>query len=139
MCIFTLKRILDFCVASSSPLLYLCYIDASKAFDHVNVWCLSDKLIKRKVPIILVRFMVWYCTWGFLVRWRNCLSSAFTTSNVGVRQGGIVSPLFFSIHMDDLSNTLNNANVGCTMNEGDMPMTPITCAEKTWSHFKTMR
>ena len=35
MCIFTLKSILDFYVASSSPV-YLCYIDSSKAFDRVN-------------------------------------------------------------------------------------------------------
>ena len=94
MCIFTLKSILDFYVASSSPV-YLCYIDSSKALDRVNFWYLFDKLIKRKVPVIFVRFfMVWYCTQEFVVRWGNHLSTAFTTSN-GVRQGGILSPLFF--------------------------------------------
>ena len=116
MCIFTLKSILDFYVASSSPV-YLCYIDSSKAFDRVNFWCLFDKLIKRKVPVIFVRFfMVWYCTQEFVVRWGNHLSTAFTTSN-GVRQGGILSPLFFNVYMDDLSSILNNAKVGCTINE----------------------
>ena len=113
MCICTLKSILDFYiyVASSSPV-YLCYIDSSKAFDHVNFWCLFDKLIKRKMPVILVRFfMVWNCTQEFVVRWGNCLSKAFTTSN-GVHQGGTLSPLLFSAY----SNTLHDGEVGCIIN-----------------------
>ena len=60
MCIFTLKSILDSYVTSSSPV-YLCYIDSSKAFDRVNFWCLFDKLIKRKVPVILYDSL-WYGT-----------------------------------------------------------------------------
>ena len=53
-------------------MIYMCYIDSSKAFDRVNFWCLFDKLIKRKVPVIFVRFfMVWYCTQEFVVRWGN--------------------------------------------------------------------
>ena len=113
---FTLKSILDFYVASSSPV-YLCCIDSSKALDRVNFWCLFDKLIKRKVPVIFVRFfMVWYCTQEFVLRRGNHLSTAFTTCS-GVRQGGILSPLFFNVYMDDLSSILNNAKVGCTINE----------------------
>ena len=113
MCIFTLKSILDFYVASSYPV----YIDSSKAFDRVNFRCLFDKLIKRKVPVIFVRFfMVWYCTQEFVVRWGNHLSTAFSTSN-GVRHGCILSPLFFNVYVDDSSNILNNAKFGCTINE----------------------
>ena len=50
------------------------------------------------------------------VKFPSHLSTAFTTSN-GVRQGGILSPLFFNVYMDDLSSILNNAKVGCTINE----------------------
>ena len=39
-------------------------------------------------------------------------SSFFTISN-GVRQGGILSPKLFSVHMDDLSNMLIRSGVGC--------------------------
>ena len=34
----------------------------------------------------------------------------------GVRQGGILSPLFFNVYMDKLSCTLNDAKAGCIMN-----------------------
>ena len=84
MCIFTLKSIVDYYISSSSPV-YLCYIDASKAFDRINYWNLFHRLIDRNVPVILVRFfMAWYCTQEFVVRWGKCCSTTFTTSN-GVR------------------------------------------------------
>ena len=115
MCIFTLKSIVDYYISSSSPV-YLCYIDASKAFDRINFWNLFHRLIDRNVPVILVRFfMAWYCTQEFVVRWGKCCSTTFTTSN-GVRQGGILSPLFFNVYMDKLSCTLNDAKAGCIMN-----------------------
>ena len=60
MCISTLKSIVDYYISSSSPV-YLCYIDASKAFDRINYWNLFHRLIDRNVPVILVRFfMAWY-------------------------------------------------------------------------------
>ena len=44
-----------------------------------------------------------------------CFSTTFTTSN-GVRQGGILSPLFFNVYMNKLSSALNDAKVGCITN-----------------------
>ena len=38
----------------------------------------------------------------------------FTVSN-GVRQGGILSPLFFNVYMDSLSDILCKTECGCTM------------------------
>ena len=70
------------------------------------------------MPVILVRFfMAWYCTQGFVVRWGKCFSTTFTTFN-DVRQGGILSLLFFNVYMNKLSSTLiiNDAKVGCIMN-----------------------
>ena len=65
----------------------------------------------------------YYCTFfhgmvlhaGVCSRWGRCYSLPFTASN-GVRQGGILSPLFFNVYMDELSVTLSNANLGCVMN-----------------------
>jgi hypothetical protein len=115
LCIFTLKSVIDFYVTSSSPV-YLCYLDASKAFDKVNYWVLFERLMKRNIPLILVRFlMVWFCSQEFFERWGNCLSDPFSACN-GVRQGGILSPLFFNVYMDDLSTILNMSKVGCIMN-----------------------
>ena len=89
--------------------MFLCYIDASKAFDRIKFWNLFHRLIDRNVPVILVHFlMAWYCTQEFVARWGKCFSTTFTTSN-GVRQGGILLPLFFNVYMNKLSSTLNDA------------------------------
>ena len=40
---------------------------------------------------------------------------AFKSSN-GTRQGGVISPHLFNVYVDDLSNILNNLNVGCFVN-----------------------
>ena len=46
------------------------------------------------------------------VRWNKSLSDGFRVTNGG-RQGGVLSPYLFCIYMDNLSNKLNNQNVGC--------------------------
>ena len=115
MCIFTLKNIIEYYVTSSSPV-YVCYLDASKAFDRVNYWLLFKKLVKRNVPTIFIRFLMsWYCSQEFVVRWGQTFSSPFSATN-GVRQGGILSPLLFNVYLDDLSLVLKSTNVGCFLN-----------------------
>ena len=115
MAVFTLKAVIDYYITSSSPV-YLCFLDASKAFDRVNYWCLFKKLYNRNVPVVYIRFLIaWYCTQQFFVRWGNVLSVPFSASN-GVRQGGILSPLLFNLYMDDISNTLNCSRQGCIIN-----------------------
>ena len=49
------------------------------------------------------------------VQWHDVISEPFRTGH-GVKQDGILLPLFFNIYMDDLSRNLNNAGVGCYVN-----------------------
>ena len=42
MCVFSLKQVIEYYNSRSSPV-YVCYIDASKAFDRINHWCLFKK------------------------------------------------------------------------------------------------
>ena len=87
---------------------YSCLLDTSKAFDRVNHYVLFDKLIKRGVPLYVVRILIClYTTQTMYVRWNNVISSGFGVSN-GVRQGGMFSPYLFCVYMDDLSNKLND-------------------------------
>ena len=81
MCVFTLKQIIDLYISMSSPL-FICYLDASKAFDRINFWVLFEKVLDRDIPSIFVRFlMVWYCTQLFFVRWGSTFSTPFNVSN----------------------------------------------------------
>ena len=42
MCIFAPRQTIDYYKRNSSPV-FICYLDASKAFDRVNHWCLFKK------------------------------------------------------------------------------------------------
>jgi hypothetical protein len=50
-----------------------------------------------------------------MVKFNSVCSESFTVKN-GVRQGGILSPILFNVYMNDLSDMLNNSNVGCKIN-----------------------
>lgn len=56
--------------------------------------------------------MHWYGNQKFFVKWGDILSSEIKIKN-GVRQGGILSPYFFNVYIDDISQQLNTLNVGC--------------------------
>ena len=115
LCIFTLKQVIEFYRLQGSPV-YICYLDASKAFDRINHWTLFTKILKRDIPTIIVRLLVfWYTHQQFCVRWGQTISSLFITSN-GVRQGGIMSPILFNVYMNDLSIKLTKLGVGCKIN-----------------------
>ena len=105
MCIFTFKEIVEFYRSMSSNC-YICFLDASKAFDRVNHWHLCHKLLERGMPKLIIRLLLcWYQTQGFRIKWSNVQSASFTVSN-GVRQGGILPPRLFNVFIDDLSSIL---------------------------------
>ncbi|XP_016534059.1 RNA-directed DNA polymerase from mobile element jockey-like [Poecilia formosa] len=114
MCIFALKEILDLYNRHNSTI-FMCFIDASKAFDRVNHDKLFHKLHNRGVPGSIVRILsFWYTHQLMYVRWGNCVSAPFKISN-GIRQGSILSPLLFNVYMDDLSNWLQQCGTGCVV------------------------
>ena len=84
MCVYTRKQMTEYYNQRSSPV-YICYLDASKAFDRINHWYLFKKLIKRNTDVTLIRLLIFgYCQQTFCVRWGNQFSQFFTVSN-GVR------------------------------------------------------
>ena len=115
ICVYTFKQVVDYYRSFSSPV-YVAYLDASKAFDRINHYHLMSKLIKRKLPIIIVRLLYfWYKNQNFMVRWGSCLSDQFKVTN-GVRQGSIISPYYFNVYLNDLSICLNKCTSGCEIN-----------------------
>ena len=111
-CVFILKEVVDLYKCSLSPV-YLCFMDAKKAFDRVNHFSLLHRLLNRKVPLYIVKLLYkWFSTQRYFVRWNNCVSAPFNVLNA-VRQGGILSPFLFNVFMDNLSIALKDSNAGC--------------------------
>jgi len=60
ICIFLLKQTVSYYVSKDTPV-FSAFLDASKAFDRNNHNLLFAKLIKRNVPMCIVRLLLrWY-------------------------------------------------------------------------------
>ena len=95
MAIYTLKMTLQYYMNCNSPV-FVCFLDASKAFDRVNHVKLFQILLQRGLPTYLISILsYWYQAQQYAVRWGNVVSSYFLVSN-GIRQGGILSPLLLT-------------------------------------------
>ena len=46
------------------------------------------------------------------IRWNGILSSPFPVT-IGVRQGGVLSPILFTVYIDELLQHLQKLGVGC--------------------------
>lgn len=88
-------------------------LDMSRAFDFVRHDRLIQELAKRGLHENMQRFLYsWYKSQKLKVRFGNIFSRDLPVSN-GVRQGGVVSPLLFTIYMDILLGMLRNEGAGC--------------------------
>ena len=115
LCIFALKETINF-YRSKGNNVFVCFLDASKAFDRVNHWTLFKKLISKNVPVFIVRILShWYGNQSFTVRWGSAVSESFKVSN-GVPQGSNISPFLFNVYFDEFSVALCNSNIGCFIN-----------------------
>jgi hypothetical protein len=114
MCVYILNEVIEY-YKQRNTTVFVTYLDATKAFDRVNHWSLFKKLLDRGVPAFLVKILAfWYSHQSMCVKWGDLFSEKFNVSN-GVRQGGILSPSFFNVYMDDLSKQLSSTNIGCNM------------------------
>ena len=57
MTIFAINQIVDFYRNRVTPV-YMCFLDAIKAFDRVNHWTLAKKLLDRCVPLHIVKLFI---------------------------------------------------------------------------------
>ena len=110
--LYCLKQTVSYYVNNGSRV-YCSFLDASKAFDRLVHSGLFLKLIERKAPKIFLDIIItWYDGLYCRVQWDGHYSEWFHVS-AGVRQGGILSPDFYSIYVDDLVGILQSSGVGC--------------------------
>lgn len=114
--IFCLKEAVDYYTSHGSNV-YCSFLDASKAFDRLVHAGLFLKLLRRKVPLVFLNVIIqWYSALQCRVRWGDTLSDWFEVIS-GVRQGGILSPIFYCIYVDDLVEILSDLGIGCHLKD----------------------
>ena len=107
-----LRETINYYIENGSHV-YTSFLDASKAFDRLVHSGLFIKLMDRNVPkVFLDVIMTWHDGLMCRVRWDDVYSDWFSIS-AGVRQGGVLSPDFYSIYIDDLMRIFKRAGIGC--------------------------
>ena len=123
MCTLSLKEVARYYTARQGQV-YCCMIDATKAFDRIRYDKLFTLLIQRGMPMCIIRLLIdMYKRQRVRTTWDGDMSNQFNTTN-GVRQGGVLSPLLFSVYIDVLLTVLKNLILAMNILEPSVrPMT----------------
>ena len=114
MCTFAALETIEH-YKSNGGYVHTLLLDASKAFDRVDYIKMFDKLLDRGMCPLTVRLLLnMYTKQKLQVKWDNCISHKFDVTN-GVRQGGILSPILFTVYVDELLIKLKSNGIGCHM------------------------
>ena len=94
--------------------LFVCAIDASKAFDKINRNILWNKLIDKIDQRVMLSLIDYYENSMALVKHDGSESDMFRTT-VGVKQGGPLSPKLFALYLEDFITEIEQMNIGPTI------------------------
>ena len=97
---------------------YICSLDAEKAFDCVNWLTLFEKLREKDFPREIISFLIqFYLNGTATVVYLSGESSQFTLSQ-GVRQGAILSPYMYNIYTEDFISHIKALQIGTSLPNG---------------------
>ena len=115
-CSLAMKSIARHFVERGS-VVYAALLDATKAFDRANYAKIFQQLLLRGVPASVVRLLYrWYAQTNVRVAWNGATSSEAFGIEHSVRQGGLLSPILFSLLYDSLLTRLRFSGIGCHIN-----------------------
>ena len=121
--IFVLKTIIDKIVKVERKNLFVAFIDFRKAYDRINRDLLFLKLQKCGIRGTFYRNLkIMYDTLSYRVKVRGGTLDPIS-SLLGLKQGGVLSPLLFNIFIDDLKNVF------------DFTCDPVKMLENPLSHL----
>ena len=111
-CTFVLEEVVQY-YKNNNTNVYVIMPDASKAFARVEYIKLFSLLVNRKLCPVVCRLLLYmYTNQHLCVKWGSHVSREFCVHN-GVKQGGILSPLLFTVYVDVLLLRLKQAGLGC--------------------------
>ena len=111
-CTFVLYEVIKYYNNSKTDV-YMMMLDASKAFDRVDHIKLFKILSKKGVCPTLPKLLFnMYSQQTMSVRWDKVVSQPFKAGN-GVKQGGVLSPILFTLYLDVLMDMLKSSGFGC--------------------------
>ena len=92
---------------------YVCSLDAEKAFDCCNWLLLFKKLVAKKViPNTIIKFLIkLYLLGEASTKYKGTVASPFRLSQ-GVRQGSILSPYLYNIYTEDIIDKIQKKSIG---------------------------
>ena len=107
-----LKEVADYYRTHSNDV-YCTILDANKVFDHVEYCKLIRLLITKRLPAVVIRFLLnIYLCQATRISWNGCIYQCIKVLN-GVRQGAVLSSVLFCIYFDELIHELESAKFGC--------------------------
>ena len=91
-------------------------IDLRKAFDKVNTYGLLCMLQDKNVDIKIINVIEnWLSKSSTVIKWGKVFSDSVPLLS-GVKQGGILSPLLFTLFVDIVLAKLEDSGLGCFIN-----------------------
>ena len=110
--LFTLRSTIDHFNNHRSDV-FVAFLDCTKAFDRISHHGLFMRLMERNVPLCLLLLIIfWHISMHCRVKWGSSYSALFDVP-LGTKQGGISSPGFFSLYINEIITILRKRGLGC--------------------------
>jgi len=90
------KKTVAYYVQNQNPA-FCTFLDSTKAFDIINYCKLFKLLVKRELPVIIIRVLAnLYMNNLVRVSWSGAMTDYFTVLS-GVKKGAVLSPILYCV------------------------------------------